>query len=147
MKRNNKVLYEQIMRNVSKEVKKALNESGVHERPTTYSIYWFDDDGIDTESRETYNSYSDALEAGLQTTRYLLIDWTKMQRYILAEDNREIEDFIGWSVDQIGDVLVWKQDIEPADFNLYNEAGNNYILVDETDNFIEEDKILNHFLK
>ena len=135
------------MRNVSREVKKALNESGVHERPTTYSIYWFDDDGIDTESRETYNSYSDALEAGLQTTRYLLIVWTKMQRYILAEDNREIEDFIGWSVDQIGDVLVWKQDIEPADFNLYNEAGNNYILVDETDNFIEEDKILNHFLK
>ena len=147
MRKNNKVLYEQIMRKVSKQVKKALNESGVHERPTTYSIYWFDEDGIDTESRETYNSYSDALEAGLQTTRYLLIDWTKMQRYILAEDNREIEDFIGWSVDQIGDVLVWKQDIEPADFNLYNEAGNNYILVDETDNFIEEDKILNHFLK
>jgi hypothetical protein len=135
------------MRNVSKQVKKALNESGVHERPLTYSIYWFDDDGIDIESRETYNNYSAALEAGLETTGYLLIDWDKMQRYVLAEENREIEDFIGWSVDQIGDVLVWKQDIKPADFNLYNEAGNNYILVDETDNFIEEDKILNHFLK
>lgn len=147
MRRNNKALYEQIMRNVSKEVKRALNESGVHERSTTYSIYWFDEDGIDTESRETYNNYSAALEAGLETTGYLLIDWARKQKYILAEDNREIEDFIGWSVEQIGDVLVWKQDIDPADFNLYNEAGNNYILVDETDNFIEEDKILNHFLK
>ena len=147
MKRNNKALYEQIMRNVSKQVKKTLNEGGVHERFTTYSIYWFDDDGIDTEQREIYNSYSDALKAGLETCGYLLIDWAKKQKYILVEDNREIEDFIGWSVEQIGDVLVWQQDIDPADFNLYNEAGNNYILVDETDNFIEDDRILKHFLK
>lgn len=147
MRKNNKALYEQIMRNVSKQVKKTLNETGIYARDTDYVIYRFDEDGIDTERRETYNDYYEALEAGLETTGYLLIDWVNKKRYILVEDNREIENFIGWGVDQIGDILVWQQDIDPEDFILFNEAGNNYILVDETDKPIEKDNILNSFLK
>lgn len=135
------------MKNISKQVKKTLNESGIYERDTDYSIYWFDEDGIDIEQRETYNDYYEALEAGLETTGYLLIDWVNKQKYILVEDNRVIEDFIGWKVEQIGDILVWQQDIDLEDFNLFNEAGNNYILVDETDKSIEDDRILKNFLK
>lgn len=52
MRRNNKVLYEQIMRSISKQVKKALNESGkknsrISKRlnETLYFVDWVDIDG------------------------------------------------------------------------------------------------------
>lgn len=66
MKRNNKALYEQIMRNVSKQVKRALNEDATNENEL-YMVYptqrWIDGDiYVEPDHIQVFSSHESALE-------------------------------------------------------------------------------------
>ena len=66
MKRNNKALYEQIMMNVSKQVKKALNEDATNENEL-YMVYpaerWiYSDIYVEPTNIQVFSSHESALE-------------------------------------------------------------------------------------
>ena len=66
MKRNNKALYEQIMMNVSKQVKKALNEDATNENEL-YMVYpaerWiYSDIYVEPNNIQVFSSHESALE-------------------------------------------------------------------------------------
>lgn len=144
MKRSNKALYEQIMRNVSKQVKKALNEDVTNETEL-YMVYpaqrWIDGDiYVEPTNIQVFSTHESALEWSINSIFnnnygyvYDYID-NKCYEYDDAEEENGLytEEELGIErIYTLGEHSCAVNDIEESR-DIYDASRDMYTLVIDT---------------
>lgn len=128
MRIHNRRLYESIIRDVAKSVKKHLNES--NNMFNGYSVVFFNDKELLLNDCLEFTNYEDALIEGLSSTGFELLDFIKNKEYILYDFdlNKDVISYYrnnGYTLQTINNIKIWVNN--SCDF--YNASKNNYMIL------------------